>query len=173
MLSAVRVRRAEDFESRLVSKNLQILPRRSMSDNDLASVLATRGRVNVRLLESNIHKKFVDRLEDERNNNKKLSFYNRIKTQFGLEPYLTSKAHLTYKYVKATAKLRMSAHGLAVETGRHGQLRESIVNRTCVTCWDRDGIEAIAFLPFFNLIIENNSSTYTHSVRCSKVETWS
>ena len=42
----------------------------------------------------------------------------------------------------------MSAHGLAVETGRHGELRESIVNRTCVTCCDRDGIEAIALLPF-------------------------
>ena len=49
---------------------------RNMSNNDLASVLSTRGRVNVMLLESNIHKKFVDSWEDERNNNKKLLFDN-------------------------------------------------------------------------------------------------
>ena len=47
----------------------------------------------------------------------KLRFYTTYKTVFAPEPYLYM--NITKKFRNAIARLRMSSHKLAIETGRH------------------------------------------------------
>ena len=60
--------------------------------------------------------------------------------------YLSCKLQ-RYKEIQRTAQIRISVHRLSVETGRHEELRESVVNRTCFSCCERERIEALAQLP--------------------------
>ena len=62
-------------------------------------------------------------------NNKKLRTYKDFKTTFILEPYLKLQSP---KYRIAISKLRMSAHNLAIEVGRHKS--QSPADRLCATC---------------------------------------
>ena len=55
------------------------------------------------------HNNFIEKWDTCRHQNKKLVFYNTIKSQFGLEPYIELCNYLEGKLV---AKWRMSAHKL-------------------------------------------------------------
>ena len=81
---------------------------------------------------------------NECNSNRKLNFYNTVKDEFGLEPYLTKCSHSTSRMV---AKLRMSSHSLNVETGRHGSKACSLHNKCCPHCTDQDALELLLALP--------------------------
>ena len=91
----------------------------------------------------------------ERQLNRKLSFYNSIKKTFGPELYLN--LDLGYWESKHIAQLRTSSHSCNIETGRHGQKRNSIVNRLCPNCSQNadDTMAFLAELPFFEPILEN------------------
>ena len=57
------------------------------------------------------------------------------------------------------AQLRTSSHQYNIETGRHGQNRESVVNGICTTCSKNDGdtVTLLAELPFFDPIVEDET----------------
>ena len=89
--------------------------------------------------------------------NRKLGFYNKAEESFGPELYLSLK--LGYFEYKRVAQLRTSSHQYNIETGRHGQNRESVVNRICTTCSknDDDTVTLLAELPFFDPIVEDET----------------
>ena len=87
---------------------------------DPASVPASNNSIkppNALLCSKRGHDIFMEKWDRARQQNKKLVFYNTIKTQFGVEPYIEKCGHLESKLV---AKWRMSAHKLNRETGRYG-----------------------------------------------------
>ena len=57
------------------------------------------------------------------------------------------------------AQLRTISHQYNIETGRHCQNRESVVNRICTTCSknDDDTVTLLAELPFFDPIVEDET----------------
>ena len=93
--------------------------------------------------------------EVERRINKKLSFYNDIKSTFETEAYLDTD--LSYQESKRMAQLRTSAHKLNVESGRFSKNRGSITNRICEFCSSEDAciMTNMAELPFFEPIVED------------------
>ena len=98
---------------------------------------------------------FENQWDMERATNSKLGFYNQVKDGFGYEKYLS--AHLSYSQSKHIAQLRTSSHPFNIEKGRHGKLREDIKNRLCSACTtgDQGTVEALAELPFFDPIVED------------------
>ena len=92
----------------------------------------------------------------ERATNKKLGFYNSVKTNFGLEPYL--KSDIPHQHLKRFAEFRMSSHRYNIETGRHGLSKQGdILHRICYQCStnDKQVLENLKELPFFCPIIED------------------
>ena len=89
--------------------------------------------------------------------NRKLGFYNKVKESFGPELYLSLK--LGYFENKRVAQLRSSSHQYHIETGRHGQNREIVVNLICTTCSknDDDTVTLLAELPFIDPIVEDET----------------
>ena len=102
-------------------------------------------------IRANATKIFEGIWDKERHLNRKLGFYNSVKSVFQLEPYLKKT---TYSQCKRTAQLRTSSHKLGVETGRHGKPWH---HRACGFCStsDKDVLQGIAALPFCDLIIED------------------
>jgi len=86
--------------------------------------------------------------------NKKLAFYNEIKSSFGLEPYISLPNH---KKTRCTTWLRTSSHKLNIETGRYGWKNSSIFYRACHFCCtsDRITIDLLNELPFSDIIKED------------------
>ena len=84
----------------------------------------------------------------------KISFYNQIKSNFALEPFLQLSSH---KKAKCIAWLRSSSHRLNVETGRYGSKIRSVHHRVCEFCSTEDKIvlELLVNLPTSDPIIEN------------------
>jgi hypothetical protein len=76
--------------------------------------------------------------------NKKLTFYNAVKSHFQLEPYIEKCGHIECKLV---AKWRTSAHRLNRETSRYGSKAGSAHNKCCGTCRDQETIELLTVLP--------------------------
>ena len=89
--------------------------------------------------------------------NRKLGFYNKVKESFGPELYFSLK--LGYFENKRVAQLRTSSHQYNIETGRHGQNKESVVNRICTTCSknDDDTVTLLAEFPFFDPFVEDET----------------
>ena len=97
---------------------------------------------------------FISIWNKERVANKKLGFYNNIKSEFGIESYLMAK--IKYKEMRVLSKFRMSAHKLHVETGRYHVNRSKTSSKACLACSDNEQIELLHELPFCNeLIIED------------------
>ena len=94
-------------------------------------------------------------MNTERQLNRKLIFYNIIKETFGPEIHLS--LDLGYWESKHIAQLRTSSYSYNIETGRHGQMRNSIVNRLCPTCSQNadDTMTLLTELPFFEPILDN------------------
>ena len=76
---------------------------------------------------------FEEEWDCSRHGQSKLSFYNSVKTDFGLEPYLEI---VDEKARKAITRLRSSAHDLRVETGRYASKHKTptVVDRCCRYC---------------------------------------
>ncbi|KAL5272963.1 hypothetical protein ACHWQZ_G000969 [Mnemiopsis leidyi] len=99
---------------------------------------------------------FIAQWNMERATNKKLGFYNSVKTNFGLEPYL--KSDIPHLHLKRFAEFRMKSHRYNIETGRHGLSKQGdILHRICYQCStnDKQVLENLKELPFFCPIIED------------------
>ena len=67
----------------------------------------------------------------------KLRTYKLFKTQFKLEPYLTSTKN--HNFNLALFRLRISSHNLRIETGRHTKPNKTPINeRVCLYCSEQD-----------------------------------
>ena len=64
--------------------------------------------------------------------NPKLRTYKLLKEQFKLESYLTHPTNINHTL--ALLKFRISAHNLAIETGRYTKPKTPIENRLCIHC---------------------------------------
>ena len=67
-----------------------------------------------------------------KDNQHKLRTYCLFKTKFEMEPYLQYKYHINSR--RNYTKMRVSAHTLAVETGRYTQPKTPLELRKCVVC---------------------------------------
>lgn len=112
-------------------------------------------RLSPAALNADLTKAFIHTWEEARVSNRKLQFYNAIKTEFGLEAYLWPSLRIDSKEVKRVAQLRSSSHGYGVETGRWADKRHSTTARLCPSCCDLKSVELISELPFFDPIVEN------------------
>ncbi|KAL5258289.1 hypothetical protein ACHWQZ_G008954 [Mnemiopsis leidyi] len=82
---------------------------------------------------------FKTNWEHQKSSSPKLSFYHKIKSSFGLEPYLESN---NFKLRYSTTQFRISAHDLQVERGRYINLpRDKRICLWCKTTLNRDIIE--------------------------------
>ena len=80
---------------------------------------------------------------------RKLTFYKAIKETFGTEVYLDIKDSNARR---AQAKIRLSAHPLAIETGRYSRDADRH-DRRCELC--SGDLTMLRHLPYFNPIIED------------------
>ena len=67
-----------------------------------------------------------------KDNQHKLRTYCKFKTKFELEPYLTGSIPVRKR--QNLSKLRISAHTLAIETGRYTQPKTPLEQRKCSLC---------------------------------------
>ena len=67
----------------------------------------------------------------------KLLNYSKFKTGFNMENYVLSQ---NLENRRNFTKLRVSAHNLAIETGRYTRPKTPVINRTCILC-DNTNIE--------------------------------
>ena len=100
-------------------------------------------------------------MEDCNTQYSKLEFYNTVKTELYLEPYLLIG---DFNKRKVLAKLRASNHRFRSETGRYVPVKgsptyTSVINdgisRKCCEVCCTDDIKYLVHLPFFEPIIEN------------------
>ena len=104
---------------------------------------------NSKLIKSRVEDWFKAKWDEARKCSSKLTFYNSVKDELHLEPYVKLKNH---KRVKTIAWLRTSSHRLNVETGRYGSN-----HRVCDFCstGDKDTLELLFSLPNAEPIIED------------------
>ena len=123
--------------------------------------------LNPKQIRTELKESFVEQWNKERSRNGKMGFYNSIKTEFGQENYL--HLDLSYHQLKRFAQFRTSSHRFKIETGRHGILRNSVLNRICNYCStdDLETLRALESLPEFDPVIEDED----HVIRtCSYYE---
>ena len=72
----------------------------------------------------------------------KLRTYAKLKSEIGLEEYITSMANLDDR--RSLSKLRLSSHGLMIEKGRHRKLPEK--ERLCPVCCKNEIENEIHFM---------------------------
>ena len=123
--------------------------------------------LNPKQIRTELREYFVEQWNNERSGNGKMGFYNSVKTEFGQENYL--HLDLSYQQLKRFAQFRTSSHRFKIETGRHGNLRSSVLNRICNHCStdDMETLRALESLPEFDPIIEDEE----HVIRtCSYYE---
>ena len=102
---------------------------------------------------SKMQDKFVELWNIERRKNRKLEFYNLIKSQYKEEDYLKlTQKH--YEQARSIAKIRMSAHPLHIETGRYKGTPRNL--RYCKACCTTDEVTAtlLSALPFNEMPVE-------------------
>ena len=96
---------------------------------------------------------FTTHWKDELKQQSKMSFYSKIKFDFGEEPYLQLQNRTLRQNI---AKLRSSSHDLRVETSRYN--KKSVSFKVCKFCCTTDDntLESFEALPFFETpIIES------------------
>ena len=81
---------------------------------------------------------FIVNARDGLNKSSSMCMYRELKSDFDRSPYLTMLQNK--KLRNALSKLRLSSHRLAVETGRHTNIRIARQNRKCIFC-NTDDIE--------------------------------
>ena len=107
---------------------------------------------NATLISARSRERFIDSWNESRLKNRKLSFYNSIKKDFTIEPYLTMTNLSNAHYI---AKLRTSSHRLGCETGRYGYKSKSPAGKICTFCCDETNMDLLAHLPFIQPIAED------------------
>ena len=119
-------------------------------------------------LRARLMEDFKQSWDSERHCNRKLAFYNSIKTSFGPEKYID--VQLKHKELKRTAQFRMSSHKYNIETGRYGSKYGNILNRICGCCSteDQDTLEFLRECPFFEPIVEDETHILNHCPRYSE-----
>ena len=101
---------------------------------------------NARLCQKRAEELFEACWINNRFSNQKLKFYNKIKSSFGIEPYLK---HCRPKQCKMIAKLRMGALMINNETGRYGEKSSNVHHKGCDVCNNKDATEYLSILPFY------------------------
>ena len=98
---------------------------------------------------------FEENWNKERIDNKKLSFYNTVKTNFDTELHLSIK--LGYTESKRLMQFRSSSHRYNIETGRYGGNKNAPTSRVCWNCStnDKDALELLCELPTIKPIVED------------------
>ena len=103
----------------------------------------------------------------DRSTNRKMEFYNVVKTSFYREEYLDLERDLS----KWIARLRCSAHRFNIEVGRHQKYREStriedtlVKKRACPNCTTDDPLTflLISQLPFHETTTEDEEHVLLH-----------
>ena len=84
---------------------------------------------------------FVDNWKQAKSDSPKLEFYNKIKTEFGPEKYLTPVRDQEAR--KSLTRLRISAHNLFIERGRYESPLIPCADCTCVFCSTNLGTKCI------------------------------
>ena len=104
---------------------------------------------------------FVTSWNEERQTNRKLGFYNTLKSNFSAETYLDLQ--LSGQEVKRLAQFRMSAHKFNIETGRYLINRYNPLSRICQHCSSSDiePVRLMAELPMFEPIVEDENHVLT------------
>ena len=85
----------------------------------------------------------------------KLRTYSKLKQHFGIEDYISE---IPYNDRCQFARLRISAHTLAIETGRHARLKVPVNQRACQMCNSgaiEDEIHFVTICDKFRLIRQN------------------
>ena len=100
----------------------------------------------------------------ERNSNKKLTFYNSVKTNFSTEVYCNIK--LGYHESKRLSQFRSSSHQYNIETGRYSENRNKPTSRVCWNCSteDKEALELLCELPTIEPIIEDERHILTECI---------
>lgn len=88
-------------------------------------------------------------LGDESSQEGKLYLYRRIKSNFGIEPYLKDIKKL--KFRRAITAFRLSAHNLEIETGRYVQDKNAVGKKCSVRREDR--LCCFCFSEFRNIVV--------------------
>lgn len=83
-----------------------------------------------RILKQRLSDQFIQKWKGDINNSSRLSYYKNFKTTFELEPYLINITNDTLR--KYLTRFRLSAHKLAIETGRHNNI--NLEDRICIFC---------------------------------------
>ena len=109
-------------------------------------------------------KTFLDIWKLALTTSKKLTFYRQHKEEFGTEAYLDLK---DYRHRKSLSRIRLSAHFLAIETGRYTP-SDGVYARRCQFC--SSNVEDLQHLPFFSPVIEDEwhfltCCPYYHDIR--------
>jgi hypothetical protein len=79
----------------------------------------------------NYMRESLDKINDS-DTNPKLRTYKLFKSEYKMEPYLTSLRNVNH--MLALTRLRISSHNLAIETGRYTQPKTPIGDRKCIHC---------------------------------------
>ena len=104
-------------------------------DNGLGDLFREDIGENTRHISSILAQRLTDRFHQEafsaiQNENSKLRTYGLVKSLVGLENYLISVTNLNHR--KSLSQLRLSSHGLMIETGRHRNI--AVNKRFCCFC---------------------------------------
>ena len=113
--------------------------------------------------------KFVSDWRTDLLSQKKMQFYCNIKQEFGQEQYLSLQNSQSRMQL---ARFRSSSHDLMIERGRYTK-ESGIWTRVCRFCCNKDNVQCLENLPFFEgTIVENEEHCLTecpmyHAARSS------
>ena len=132
LLSACYKRLYRDCENNVTNWVTGI--KKLLQENGFGSVWLEQGVENIthfmKDLETRLKDIEIQNWRREKQDVSKLRFYTMYKTVFAPEPYLYM--NITKKFRNALARLRMSSHKLAIETGRHQNIARE--DRLCIYC---------------------------------------
>ena len=100
---------------------------------EMQNTLADRNFIN--LIKQRLIDIFLQSWYADKANSEVLDMYNNVKTTFGYEPYLDILPNDLRVYI---SRIRISAHSLAIQTGRYGRHRIPRDERYCFHCKSKD-----------------------------------
>ena len=96
--------------------------------------------------------KILGQLEHIKSNNTgKLRFYSKMCSSFDLKAYLRFDIKKYDRSLQALTKIRISAHSLAIETGRYSKPKILACERYCKLCKDKveDEVHFLLYCPLY------------------------
>ena len=135
--------------------------------NNLDYNKATQGLPNATLAATRARGRFAEVWNKARMLNRKLDFYNLIKTSFEAEPYTWLDNLQNCHFL---ARLRTSSHRLNRETGRYiGIVQSSYLAKMCDTCCDKENVRSLMELPGHDPVFEDEIHVLRDCPRYAKI----